>query len=65
MTARTGSLAFRCLMCDGAPAWYLLRRGDAVVTWACAEHLHLVADDLLEPGSHRTELTLKRSEVPA
>jgi hypothetical protein len=59
---RTGSRAFRCLMCDGIPAWRLVRHGDVVTTWACPEHLHLVADDLLEPGSHRTKLTLMHAE---
>lgn len=41
------SLAYHCQICSGAnPKWYLMRRGDAVVTWACAAHLDSVIDDL-------------------
>lgn len=40
------SLAFRCEVCDGDPTWRLLRRGDAVVSWACPPHLSQVADGL-------------------
>lgn len=33
------SLAYRCETCDGPPLWRIDRWGDAVVSWACAEHL--------------------------
>lgn len=39
-------LAFLCEICDDAPKWRFDRRGDAVVSWACAEHFDAVADRL-------------------
>lgn len=38
--------AFRCEVCDGEPRWRLDRRGDAVVSWACPEHLAAVSERL-------------------
>jgi hypothetical protein len=36
------SLAFRCEECGIAPDFRIERRGDAVVTWACYDHLNVV-----------------------
>jgi hypothetical protein len=33
------SRAFYCAICDGEPMWRIERHGDAVISWACAEHL--------------------------
>ena len=40
------SVAFRCEVCEIEPLWRLLRRGDAVVSWACGQHLSQVCDRL-------------------
>lgn len=55
------SVAYRCGLCDDPPSWRLTRYGDAVVTWACTDHLHLVADDLLV--RHHTDVKLSRVRV--
>lgn len=39
--------AYYCLGCDGVAPWRLERQGDAVVTWACDEHLAGVVRGLL------------------
>lgn len=36
------SRAYCCEVCDGRPDWRLDRHGDAVVSWACHEHLAIV-----------------------
>ena len=41
-----GDRANSCSACSGPPRWYLLRRSDAVATWACNQHLDLVLEDL-------------------
>ena len=28
-----------CEVCDEEALWYLIRRGDVVISWACAEHV--------------------------
>lgn len=38
------SAAFVCEICQTEPLWRLDRHGDAVVSWACAEHLSPVAE---------------------
>jgi hypothetical protein len=40
------SAAFRCEVCEAEPLWRILRRGDAVVSWACPEHLSQICDRL-------------------
>jgi hypothetical protein len=35
-----------CRMCPAEPRWRLERRGDAVVSWACNDHLAVVASGL-------------------
>lgn len=52
-----GSYAFRCRTCDGSPHWRLERRGDAVVSWACGNHLGLVAA-ALQRSHETTELAV-------
>lgn len=49
----TGSAPYRCGLCSGRPRWRLDRHGDAVVTWACSDHLILVLADFLPVDSHR------------
>ena len=49
MTGRTKTAAGwwgRCRMCDGEPHWEIERRGDAVVSWACNDHLAAECDRL-------------------
>jgi hypothetical protein len=36
--------AYRCQVCHGDGVWRIDRRGDAVVSWACREHLSAVCD---------------------
>lgn len=36
------SRAFRCEVCGDRPRWRVDRQGDAVVTWACHQDLHVV-----------------------
>lgn len=39
--------AYCCEVCDDAdPHWYLMRRGDVVVSWACDAHLSAVCERL-------------------
>lgn len=33
------SLAHRCQICEGDPAWTIVRRGDVVVSWSCSVDL--------------------------
>lgn len=40
------SFAFRCEICQVTPWWRIERRGDAVVSWACRDHLSGVAERL-------------------
>ncbi len=49
--------AYRCRYCDGHGSWRLLRRGDAVTTWACHDHLARAAMDL-QRTHERTELVV-------
>lgn len=48
-----GTLAYRCQLCDGEPRWRLDRVGDAIVTWACPDHMVLVLADFLPVDKHR------------
>ncbi len=50
--------AWLCAVCDGHGSWRLLRRGDAVVSWACHEHLARVGMGL-QRGHEETELVVK------
>lgn len=43
------SYANRCHECAAQPLWRIDRRGDAVVSWACAEHLSAVCVILQRP----------------
>lgn len=52
-----GGKAFLCEVCDGEPLWRLLRRGDAVVSWACPQHMSAVAERL-QRDSEVTELVV-------
>ena len=54
----TGSLPFRCGLCSGEPRWRLDRIGDAIVTWACPDHLVLVLTDFLPVDKHRDQVTV-------
>ena len=53
----------RCEFCSGPPGWRLERYGDAVVTWACNEHLAAVAHMLQRP-ERQTMLTLTVVVLP-
>jgi len=57
------SVAFRCQICSGERWWRIERQGDAVVSWACTEHLHEVCDDL-QRFHERTELMVTMSVAP-
>lgn len=52
--------AFRCEVCSGLPNWCLLRRGDAVVSWACDPHLARVCHRL-QRDWEITELVVSHS----
>jgi hypothetical protein len=51
------SAAYRCQECNARPDWRLERRGDAVVTWTCGDHLVLVLWQLQRPVE-RTEIVV-------
>lgn len=51
------SLVYRCEVCDGDPAWQILRRGDVAVSWACAPDLSAVCG-ALQRDFEVTELTV-------
>lgn len=48
-----GYPAYSCPFCHQRGTWYLLREGDAVVSWSCDTHLPLVLESLQRrvPGS--------------
>lgn len=52
-----GAPAFRCHVCHVEPDWTVRRRGDAVVDWACPEHLAAVCAHL-QRDSELTELVV-------
>ncbi len=55
------SLACCCEACGfPCPQWHLMRVGDAVVSWACCEHLDEVAHGLQRDGE-ATRLTITRN----
>lgn len=62
--------AYRCHFapefCSYVTRWRLDRIGDAVVSWACDQHLVAVVEDLQRPRE-RTEVVVKLAhvEVPA
>ena len=60
LLGRGHGYAYRCEVCDGAPAWRLDRTGDAVVSWACADHLS-TACERLQRDHEITELTIRRA----
>lgn len=55
------NLAYRCAICDVEPYWSLLRRGDAVVSWACPEHLSVVLE-MLQRDHEVTEIVVTMSD---
>jgi hypothetical protein len=59
MREQTGTNAYRCGLCQGAPRYELEREGDVRVTWACESHLGLVLSDLLPPDRHRDVAQVK------
>lgn len=52
-------LAYRCGQCGQQPRWTLSRIGDAVRSWACAEHLSAECD-ALQRDFETTELSVVR-----
>jgi hypothetical protein len=54
-TSQVGTLANRCESCGTAPHWRIDRSGDAMVTWACKDHLGGVVADAYRTSG--TELT--------
>jgi hypothetical protein len=59
-----GTYAFRCGWCTGIPAWRVLRRGDAEVTWACARDLDAECCRLQRDGEV-TELVVTHIAISA
>jgi hypothetical protein len=57
------SYAHRCEVCAGIYRWRVLRRGDAVVSWACPAHLTEVCDRL-QRGWEVTELVVTKPYEP-
>ncbi len=53
-----GHPAYCCPFCHVEGRWYLMREGDAVVTWSCEVHLDWVLDSLQrrEPGTTRVSV---------
>jgi hypothetical protein len=62
------SAAYCCEACGATePHWYIMRTGDAAVTWACDDHLVAVLTGL-QRGGEVTEFTVwdsrrKRAQV--
>ena len=59
------SLLYRCEVCDSEPMWTVMRFGDVVTSWACAEHLSQVCDGLqrdFEVTELKLTLTAKSRE---
>lgn len=55
----TGHAPYTCLLCgEQNPRWRLDRRGDAVVVWACTDHLVPVLLDTLPANEHRDQATV-------
>lgn len=56
--------AYRCQMCGHVPQWRLDRRGDAVVSWACADHL---SDEIvnLQRDWENTEVVVRMARLEA
>lgn len=52
--------AFRCEVCSGEQMWRIERWGDAVVTWACPEHLSQVCETL-QRDHEVTQLSVRLS----
>ena len=50
------SLAFRCAECESMPVW-TVERTDAIVSWACCDHLAKVCHDMQRTWE-RTVLTV-------
>lgn len=57
-TERVDYGAYRCQTCGEQSSWYLMRKGDVVVSWACSPHL---ADELI--GLQREEAGGRPTEV--
>lgn len=59
------SFVYRCEVCGTAngpdPKWRIQRRGDAVVSWACSDHLDEVCQGLQREWE-RTELQVRLFE---
>ena len=63
----TNGCAFHCGTCDANPQWRLLRRGDAVVSWACSDHLENEIQYLQRLSTFPTEIVVTpaaREPVP-
>lgn len=58
----TVSYARLCQICDGEARWYLLRRGDAQVSWGCNEHLAQVCESM-QRERERTEVIVWKAVV--
>lgn len=52
-----GAPAFRCHSCHDTADWRITRRGDAVVEWACQEHLAMICT-YLQRDHEITELVI-------
>lgn len=48
----------RCAICNQEASWSIERRGDAVVSWACNDHL-VNEVTLLQRSFERTALTVR------
>ncbi|MFN2539562.1 MAG: hypothetical protein ABR549_15615 [Mycobacteriales bacterium] len=53
--------AYRCQICGAHPRWSLTRVGDAVRSWACAEHLSAVCEQLQRGVARVTELVVRHA----
>lgn len=53
--------ANRCEVCAGNPNWRFDRKGDAVVSWACNDHLLEVLMNLQRDWED-TQITVRRFE---
>lgn len=58
MSSPSDPAAFRCATCNERPRWRLDRIGDAIVTWACPEHMVLVLADFMPLDQHRNQVTV-------
>lgn len=57
------SRAYLCEICEEKPTWRLDRHGDAVVSWACNQHLAGVAHGL-QRDHEKTLITIYLAATP-